>query len=93
MAKDAGVRSIDELRHFASYLNNLGDNLINEFNHARNEMYHINDGWNDSENEKFMEEFEQSITIINRIALHMQEYGTFINKKSDILDMYQNTKL
>lgn len=90
---DAGVKSIDELRAFAIYLRNLNQSMIGEFDHARREMYRINEGWNDRENERFMAEFEQSVAIINRIAEQMEAYSVFIHKKSDILEQYINTSL
>lgn len=93
MSGDAGVKSIDELRAFAAYLKNLSDNMVGAFDHARHEMYRVNEGWNDTENERFMNEFEQSVALIARIAEHMESYGAFINKKCDILDQYINTRM
>lgn len=93
MAGDAGVRSIEDLRGFAAYLRNLGGNMVDEFTHARQEMYRVNEGWNDTENQRFMEEFEQSIELIVRIADHMERYSTFVDRKCDILEQYVNTRM
>ncbi len=86
---DTGVRSIEELRAFASYLRSLGEHMEGEFEHARAEMYRVNEGWIDRENERFMQEFEQSVELISKIAAHMELYGTFINRKCDKLEEYQ----
>ena len=93
MAGDAGVRSIEELRAFAAYLRNLSGNLVEEFTHARQEMYRVNEGWDDTENRRFMEEFEQSVAMIDRIADHMDRYSVFVDRKCDILEQYTNTRL
>lgn len=84
----AGVESIDELREFSRYLRGLSGNMRGEFDHARREMHRVNEGWNDVQNTKFMEEFEQSVELINRIADHMEGYSVFINKKCDVLEQY-----
>lgn len=93
MSANASVKSVDELRAFATYLKNLSVNLTNEFSNAQREMFRVNEGWNDEENIRFMQEFEQTVQVINRISEHMNEYGTFIQKKCDILDLYRSTHL
>ena len=80
MSANASVKSVDELRAFSAYLKSLSANLTNE-------------GWNDEENMKFMQEFEQTVQVINRISEHMNDYGTFIQKKCDILDLYMSTRI
>lgn len=93
MASDAGVKSIEDLRQFSAYMKMLSSNMIDEFSHARTEMYRVNEGWNDTENLRFMEEFEQSIALIGQIAEHMDRYSCFIDKKCEILEQYINTRL
>ena len=93
MSANASVRSVDELRAFSSYLKNLSVNLTNEFANAQREMFRVNEGWDDEENLRFMQEFEQTVQVINRISEHMNEYGSFIQKKCDILDLYRSTHL
>ncbi|MBQ8593288.1 MAG: hypothetical protein IJ467_03220 [Bacteroidaceae bacterium] len=93
MSTNASVRSIDELRTFSTYLRNLSANLTNEFEAAKHEMIRVNEGWNDEENLRFMQEFEQTVQVIHRISEHMNEYGVFIQKKCDILDLYRSTHL
>jgi uncharacterized protein YukE len=93
MSANASVKSVDELRAFSAYLKSLSANLTNEFTNAQREMYRVNEGWNDEENMKFMQEFEQTVQVINRISEHMNDYGTFIQKKCDILDLYMSTRI
>lgn len=84
----AEVESIENLREFSFYLRNLSGSMRAEFEYARKKMYEVNKGWKDVQNAKFMEEFEQSVELISRIADHMEDYSLFINKKCDILDQY-----
>ena len=93
MAGNVEVKSVESLRAFSSYLKNLSVNLTNEFDAARHAMYEVNEGWTDEENIRFMQEFEQSVEIINRIAVSMDDYGNFLRNKCDILDMYRNTRI
>lgn len=77
------------MRAFASYLKTLGENMDEEFSHARSEMHRVNEGWVDTENQRFMAEFEQSVALIRKIAAHMELYSSFINRKCDALDNYR----
>lgn len=90
---DVNIRNIDDLRSFAGYLMNLGGSLTDEFDRARATMLAVNEGWNDTENQLFMDEFEQSVILIRQIAEHMQRYSQFITRKCDIVEQYMNTRM
>lgn len=90
---DANIRNVDDLRAFAGYLRSLAGSLLEEFSRARQTMYAVNEGWQDIENQRFMEEFEQSVDAINHISEHMELYSDFINRKCDIVEQYLNTRL
>lgn len=90
---DASVTNIDELREFASYLQWLSTSMVEEFSKARGKMTAINENWRDDENMRFMEVFSESVEQINKIAEQMDNYSQYVNKKCDILDMYNNASL
>lgn len=90
---DVNIRDIGELRAFSAYLRNLGGVMTDEFERARANMLAVNEGWNDVENARFMEEFEQSVALISRISEHMERYSDFLNRKCDIVEQYRNTRL
>lgn len=90
---DVNIRNIDELRSFAGYLRNLGTGMADEFENARARMIAVNEGWNDTENARFMEEFEQSVSLIGSISEHMERYSDFLLRKCDIIEQYLNTRL
>lgn len=90
---DVGIRNIDDVRNFAAYLRNLGAGMSDEFENARARMITVNEGWDDVENARFMEEFEQSVNLIHRISEQMERYSEFIMRKVEIIDMYKSTRL
>lgn len=90
---DVNIRNLDELRAFAAYLRNLGTGMADEFENARAQMISVNEGWNDVENARFMEEFEQSVGLIHQISEHMDRYSEFLLRKCDIIEQYLNTRL
>lgn len=90
---DVGIRNIDDVRNFAAYLRNLGAGMSDEFENARARMIAVNEGWDDVENARFMEEFEQSVNLIHRISEQMERYSEFIMRKVEIIDMYKSTRL
>lgn len=87
------VRSREDLREFASYLRSLAGKLTDEFSQARQSMYKVNEGWQDNQNQRFMEEFEQSVELINQISEHMVEYSSFLHRCCDILDEYDSLRM
>ncbi len=90
---DVNIKDIGDLRDFAAYLMNLGNSMSEEFDRARATMIAVNEGWNDTENRIFMDEFEQSVILINQISEHMQRYSQFITRKCDIIEEYKNTRM
>jgi hypothetical protein len=93
MAQEVGVRNIGELRQFGSDLGKLAEQLAAAFHAAEGKMYHVCDGWNDSINAKFMNQFGMSVKEIDKIAENMQAFSRFISKSCEILEMYQSNKL
>lgn len=93
MAQEVGVRSIADLKQFSRDLRSLSEQLTNAFTMAERKMHVVCDGWNDKNNQQFMAEFSTSSKEISKIATRMQAYAEYIRKSSDILEMYQQTKM
>ena len=64
MAHEVNVRNEEELIAFAQALNGLSNAMVQNFNKAKAEMYRVNEGWNDEQNQQFMQQFEQSVQVI-----------------------------
>lgn len=90
---DIYIKDIDELRQFGIYLNDLSNNMREEFLRAQQHMYRINEGWADTDNDRFMAEFDKSVRLIDQVAEMMEQYSTFISRKCAILDEYHHTRL
>lgn len=71
----------------------MGAGMADEFANARSRMIAVNEGWNDVENARFMDEFEQSVALIGKIAEHMERYSDFLVRKCDIIEQYLSTRL
>ena len=54
MAHEVNVRNEEELIAFAQALDGLSNAMVQNFNKARAEMYRVNEGWNDEQNQQFM---------------------------------------
>jgi hypothetical protein len=56
-------------------------------------MNRVCDGWNDTSNQKFMNEFQKDAKHIDEIAKRMVEYAKFIGKSTEILEMYRSNRI
>lgn len=93
MAQEVGVRNIGELKQFGHDLKRLSEQLASAFHAAENKMHHVCDGWNDSVNIKFMNDFQNNVKEIDKIAANMQNFAKFIGKSCDLLETYRQTRL
>lgn len=82
------IANPDEIRSFASNLRNLSNDLIDCFAMARKQMHAVNETWQDRENARFMDEFERSLSSIEKIASQMQDYSSFLDRKVEQLEVY-----
>ena len=57
MAHEVNVRNEEELIAFAQALNGLSNAMVQNFNKAKAEMYRVNEGWNDEQNQQLMQKF------------------------------------
>lgn len=90
MAKDAGVRSVSELRTFGQQLQILSTRTNEIFHDAQYKMSHVSEGWNDSQQTKFAEEFSIYVKQIEKIASRMSEHAQYIQRQCDRLENYLN---
>ena len=93
MAKEVGVRNVQELKQFGNDLKRLSEQLSNAFHAAEKKMNRVCEGWSDNVNQKFMTEFQKDAKQIDEISNRMVEYAKFIGKSAEILDMYRNNRL
>jgi hypothetical protein len=92
MAKDVGIRNIDELRQFSGNLKNLGSQMSQIFHNAENHLRHVSEGWDDEKNAKFAEEFSVEVRNIDTLSQKMIEHAAYLNRLCDIQEQYKSMR-
>ena len=92
MAKDVGIRNVDELRQFSGNLKNLGSQMSQIFHNAENNLRHVSDGWDDEKNAKFAEEFSEEVRKIDTLSQKMIEHAAYLDRISNIQDEYRSMR-
>jgi uncharacterized protein YukE len=93
MAKDAGVRSIDDLRNFGKQIQSMGEQMFNVMQQAQRRMNYVSEGWHDDNNEKFKARFNESVKMIQKMSEEFKQYNDYLRKTCEILEMYKGNKL
>lgn len=92
MAHEVNVRNEEELIAFAQALNGLSNAMVQNFNKAKAEMYRVNEGWNDEQNQQFMQQFEQSVQVINQIGQMMNDYSVYMRRYAAAIQQVKNIR-
>lgn len=92
MAKEVGIRNIDELRQFSGNLKNLGSQMSQIFHNAENHLRHVSEGWDDEKNAKFAEEFREEVRNIDVLSQKMIEHAAYLNRLCDIQEQYKSMR-
>ena len=92
MAKEVGIRNVDELRQFSGNLKNLGSQMTQIFHNAENHLRHVSEGWDDEKNAKFAEEFSEEVRNIDVLSQKMIEHAAYLNRLCDIQEQYKSMR-
>lgn len=92
MAKEVGIRNIDELRQFSGNLKNIGSQMSQIFHNAENHLRHVSEGWDDEKNAKFAEEFSEEVRNIDVLSQKMIEHAAYLNRLCDIQEQYKSMR-
>ena len=92
MASDAGVRNIDQLAMFGKNIKVLGQNMYATMQAAQQRMNAVCEGWQDKQNDKFREQFNNSVQDIKRMSEQFTEYSNYIAKITSKLQEYQSIR-
>jgi uncharacterized protein YukE len=77
-----------ELRRFAHNLKQFSNELHNQVLVLHGQMVGLGDSWRDQEHEKFAEEFEQTMQVIQRFAETAQQHIPFLLRKAERVEEY-----
>ena len=92
MASDAGVRNIEQLAMFGKNIKVLGQNMYATMQAAQQRMNAVCEGWQDKQNDKFREQFNNSVQDIKRMSEQFTEYSNYIAKITTKLQEYQSIR-
>jgi len=77
-----------EIRRFASQLKRFNDDLMNQMTMVHGQLIGLGASWRDREHEKFVEEFEQTLTVIKRFVDATNEHIPFLLRKAERIEDY-----
>ena len=93
MARDAGVRNIEELREFGKQMQDMGEYMYSVMLEAKNRMAYVSEGWQDDQNEQFKVYFDESVETVRQMSEEFSLYNDYIQQISDQLEEYKGVRL
>ena len=78
----------EEMRRFASSLNRFAQTLSNEVSRIDEASRKVGETWNDHEYQKFMAEWQQTLSVLKRFLNDAPQYERHVMKKASELEAY-----
>lgn len=78
----------EEIRRFANNLKRFNNEMQNQMNALHGQLAALGQTWRDKENEKFVEEFEQTMTVIKRFIEATNQHIPFLMRKAGRAEEY-----
>lgn len=93
MAQDLHIGQIPELRQFGKNLNQASGALSTLFNQLGQQMNRACGTWRDDQAQRFMEQFTQQRTEVEKMSQVMLEFSQYIERLCQKADELQNVRL
>jgi uncharacterized protein YukE len=77
-----------ELRRFAVNLRQFNGELLNQMTVIHGQLVGLGSSWRDKEHDKFVEEFEQTLVVINRFVEATNQHVPFLLRKAERVEEY-----
>ena len=77
-----------ELRRFAHQLKHFNEELRDRITTLHGQMVGLGDTWRDQEHEHFVQEFEQTLQVIQAFSAAADEHIPFLLRKADKVEQY-----
>jgi uncharacterized protein YukE len=77
-----------ELRRFAGNLKRFNAELQHHLAVLHGQMVALGDTWRDQEHVKFVQEFEQSMQLLERFVASNEEHVTYLQRKAERAEDY-----
>jgi uncharacterized protein YukE len=81
-----------ELRRFAGNLKRFNAELQNGLAVVHGQMVSLSDTWRDQEHLKFVEEFEQSLQVLERFMDSNNQHISYLTRKAERVEEYLQQK-
>jgi uncharacterized protein YukE len=77
-----------ELRRFAVNLRQFNNELLNQMTVLHGQLMGLGQTWRDKEHDKFVEEFEQTLQVIQRFVEATNQHVPFLLRKAERIEDY-----
>src|SRR5207249_6691189 len=77
-----------ELRRFAHHLKQFNGDLRERLSGLHAEMTRLADSWRDQEHEKFTQEFEQTLRVVEHFLEIADQHVPFLQRKAERIEEY-----
>jgi uncharacterized protein YukE len=78
----------EELRRFAINLRQCNNELLNQMQVLHGQLVNLGQSWRDKEHEKFVEQFEQTLTVMKRFVEATNQHVPFLLRKAERVEEY-----
>ena len=78
----------EELRRFAHDLKRFNDELHNNLTLLHGRLEALGETWRDQEQQKFREEFEQTMRVLGRFSAAANQHIPFLLRKAERIEEY-----
>jgi len=81
-----------EIRRFVHNLQRFNNELQNQMSMLRGQLVTLGQTWRDQEHEKFTEEFQETMLVINRFVESTNQHIPLLLRKADRVEEYLNQR-
>lgn len=81
-----------ELRRFANNLKRFNADLQNQMLMVKGQLLALGQSWRDQENQKFTQEFEDTLKVVNRFVEATNEHIPLLLRKAERIEDYLRQK-
>lgn len=81
----------ETLRNYANLILLTKTDIESSVLRLRNRMQEVNEGWNDTQNQKFVSDFDPHVQNIRNLAALLERYARFCIDNANHIDHVYNT--
>ncbi len=78
----------EELRRFAVNLRRFNNDLLGQMTAVHGQLVGLGQSWRDKEHEKFVEEFETTLTVMRKFVEATNQHVPFLLRKAERVEEY-----